>query len=219
MAKIRISAASLLLATSLALPAQAVTLTNVEQGPDGNVGTIGADPDYHMATYGQVFTAPVTGTLDSFTLFLNGQLGKLVGAVGTWNGTAAHGFGFGSPTTLYNSAEIPSTAGGAYTFTPNVAVTAGSLYVAFLTVFGVADAFGFTTMPRAANNNVPGINYFVWNNVDSPFEDTSWNYFFDAGDVKFEATFTAAVPLPPALLLLLAGLAGLGLVAARRRLD
>jgi hypothetical protein len=212
---IRTFAASLLLGATLALPVQAVTLTNVPDGRDGDIGDIGVDPQIQTATYGQVFTAPVTGTLDSFTLFLNGQLGKLVGAVGTWNGTATHGFGFGSPSTLYTSPEVPSTQGGAYTFTPGVAVTQGSLYVAFLTVFGVADAFGFTTMPLALNDDVPGINYFVWNNVDSPFGNTSWNYFFNTGDVKFEATFTAAVPLPPALLLLLAGLAGL--VAIRRR--
>lgn len=202
------------LALGAALPAGAATISN---GPaNGNIGTFGNAP--RTPTYGQVFTAPITGTLTSFTLSLNGGVGALVGAVGTWNGTAAYGAGFGSPTTLYNSGRVVATTAGPYTFAPNIAVTAGERYVAFLTTWGVAGATGFTSMPRVTVDT-PGINYFVWNNGGSPFGDASWNYFANFGDVLFSATFTppATVPLPPAVLLLLAALAGLGALAKTRK--
>lgn len=99
---------------ALAAPmAGAATLSNTPTG--GSISSFGW-PD--TMTYGQVFVAPVTGTLDSFTLHLNGGVGDVIGAVGTWNGTASHGFGFGSDTTLYASAATPSGAGGPQTFAP-----------------------------------------------------------------------------------------------------
>lgn len=174
-------------AVSLAGAAGAVTISNAATG--ASVWPFGV-PD--SQTYGQVFSAPVTGTLTSFTLYLDGGVGELAGGVGTWNGTAAHGFGFGSPTNLYLSAPVTSAAGGAYTFTPNVAVTAGNLYVAYLTVFGVAGANSFTSMPLGDNSD-PNILYFVWNNTSDPVGNPSWNYFFNIGDALFEATF-AAIP-------------------------
>ncbi len=136
------------------------------------------------------------------------------GAVGTWNGTPGYGSGFGSPTTLYTSGAVNSSGGGAYTFTTSVSVTAGNLYVAFLSVFGL-NATGATSMPLGTN--LPGAGYFVWNNTSSPFGNSSWNYFFNAGDVLFSATF-APIPVPAALPLMLLALGGLGLVARRRKI-
>lgn len=197
-------------ATLFSAAANATTIANSPTG--GSIGSFGS-PD--TLTYGQVFEAPVTGTLTSFTLYLNGGVGELQGAVGTWNGTASHGFGFGSPNTLFTSGVINAVSGGAYTFSTSVSVTAGNLYVAFLSAYGLS-ATGSTTMPLG--DDLPGASYFVWNNTTSPYGNASWNYFFNAGDAQFSATFvpSAPVPVPAALPLMLLALGGLG-VAARRR--
>lgn len=208
-------ALSIGLAVGALLPATTAGATTLGNSPTG--GSIGAFGWPDTMTYGQVFVAPVTGTMDSFTLHLGGGVGDIIGAVGTWNGTASHGFGFGSDSTLYTSSAVASGAGGAQTFAPGISVTAGNIYVAFLTVFGLVDTGLQTTMPLG--NALPGGGYFVWNNSSDPFGNSSWNYFFDTGSALFEASFTpaAAVPLPAGGLLLIAAIAGLGAAARRRR--
>jgi hypothetical protein len=202
-----------LLCCALSMPATAgVNLGNVPSG--GAIGGFGT-PD--SKTYGQVFTAPVTGKLTSFKLWLNGGVGALFGAVGTWNGTSAYAFGNGSPTTLYTSGLTQSTGAQGYQFTPNVNVTAGQLYVAYLTVFG-APASGNTTMPLGTN--AAGLNYFVWNNTSNPNGNPSWNYFFNTGNAQFAASFDAAVsptPEPEAWASMALGLGLAGWVARRRK--
>jgi hypothetical protein len=202
----------MIVAGAIVLAAQAGLAATLSNNPTGgNVSTFGW-PD--SQTYGQVFVAPVTGTLDSFTMHLGSSVGDIVGAVGTWNGPASHGFGFGSDTTLYQSAATASV-GGANTFTPGISVTAGNIYVAFLTVFGLNNTGQRTFMPLG--DGLAGGGYFVWNNADSPFGDGSWNYFFQAGSALFSANFTPSqVPLPAGIVLLIGALGGLALVARRR---
>ena len=167
-------------------------LSNTPTGDD--IAAFGR-PD--TQTYGQVFTAPVTGSLDSFTLHLNGFAGDIRGAVGSWNGTPSHDFGFGETSTLYLSSPVTTSAApSAYTFNPNVNVVAGDVYVAYLTVFGLSGPDAVTTMPLGTSP--AGINYFVWNNTTSPFGNPSWDYFFDVGSVLFSASFTP-VPEPSSL--------------------
>jgi hypothetical protein len=199
---------------SMAAAASALTLSN-GLATSGDIAPFG-NPD--TKTYGQVFTAPVTGILTDFTLYLNDSVGgDLFGALGSWNGTAAYGFGFGVNSLLYTSANVTSTPGfSAYTFSPNISVTAGSLFVAYLSTFGT-NATTSTTMPLASNL-VTDIDYFVWNNTSNP-NNGSWNYFFDTGSVLFTANFkpVSAVPVPAALPLLLTGLGGIVTAARSRR--
>ncbi len=191
--------------------ASAIVLQNTPTG--GSISAFGV-PD--SQTYGQVFTAPITGTLDSFTLYLNGGVGALKGGVGLWNGTAAHGFGFGESLNLYTSPNVASLSAGAYTFTPGINVVAGQRYVAYLSTFGVPGANSATSMPLGTN--APGIEYFVWNNTSNPANNPSWNYFFNAGDALFQASFSPVVPEPTSLAIV-GCLSGVGVVVqlVRRR--
>lgn len=202
-----------LLAAAMFAAVPAVAATSISNTANGNnIGSFGT-PD--TQTYGEVFTAPITGFLTSFTLSLNGGVGQLFGGVGTWNGPATFATGFGSPTNLYQSANVSSSGAQSYTFTPNIAVTAGQRYVAYLSVFGVAGASGTTTMPAA--NPASSINYFVFNNTSDPRGNPSWNYFGGFGDALFSATFDtqiAGVPEPASWALMILGF---GLVGAASR--
>ena len=191
----------------LAGTANAETISNTTNG--GSIAAFGW-PD--SQTYGQVFTAPVTGTLTSFTLSLNGGVGELFGGVGTWNGTASYNGGFGSPTNLYQSANVASTGAQSFTFSPNVAVVAGQQYVAYLSTFGTS-ANTTTSMPMA--NSAANIDYFVWNNTSDPRGNASWNYFGNFGNASFSATFAGGVPEPATWALMILGFGAVG--AAMRR--
>ena len=82
--------------------AQADTLSNTPSG--GSIGAFGS-PD--TLTYGQTFTAPLSGTLGSFTLYLNGAIGgTLYGGVGVWNCGPVYLEGCGVSATLFESAEV-----------------------------------------------------------------------------------------------------------------
>lgn len=182
-----------------------VTLSNSPTG--ASIGTFGY-PD--SQTYGQVFTAPVTGVLTGFTLNLNGGVGSLVGGVGEWSGASTYSTGGGLSGLLYQSGPIASNAAAAYSFDTNISVVAGQLYVAYLSVFGLpTEGLGATSMPLGADQ--AGINYFVWNNGSTPLSG-SWNYFSNFGDVQFSATFSegGAVPEPATWAMMLIGFAGLG---------
>jgi hypothetical protein len=72
-------------------------------------------------------------------MFLNRDVSAVYGGIGNWNGT--------NPTSaLYQSGQVASSSGGAFTFSPGLTVTAGTEYVAFLSVYGISST-GETSMP------------------------------------------------------------------------
>lgn len=172
-------------------------------------------------TYGEVFTAPITGTLTSFTLTLNTGVGGdgLFGGVASWNGTSTFNTGFGPTSILYSSSTVASPSlppATAYTFTPDVSVTAGGIYVAYISVAGLNSPDQGAT-PNVTGS-VPGIDYFVYNDTSSL--SAPWDYALDLNSAVFTADFnfpTSATPLPAALPLFAAGLSATGLLGWRRK--
>jgi hypothetical protein len=194
--------------------ASALTITNAPA--TGSIGGFGF-PD--TQTYGEVFTSPVTGTLTSFTMSLDGGVGPagaLTGNVGSWNGPSTFALGFGSPTNLFTSAPVGASAGGSFTFTSNVSVVAGQNYVTYISIFGVPGATTSTTMPTTGAS-VANFDYFVWNNTTDPNNNPSWNYFANFGNAVVTLDFAAPGPTPGAGLASLAALALLVGAAKMRR--
>lgn len=177
----------------------------------------------YSRTFGEVFTSPLTGILESFTLYINGaDAGALYGAVGTWNGGSAFGVGYGSPTLLYQSAFVSSNIYGAYTFNANIILQQGQQYVAYLSIYGVPNGISHGHEPISTTNNTPYIDYFVWNNDGgTPNNNASWDYFRNFGSAQFTANIAAApvIPIVPessTWLMMLLGFAGLGLARYRQ---
>ncbi len=194
--------------------------TVISNAPNGQTINFFGKPAAANQTFGQVFTAPITGTLTSFTLSLTGGVGELFGEVGTWNGGPTFATGFWSPTNLYQSANIASTGPQAFTFTPNVAVVAGQQYVAYLTTFGAnLNANASTTM--VGGDALPD-SYFVWKNAGDPHDGTQWGYTnrsLTFGNALFSASFSGAgaVPEPTTWALMIIGFGAMSAALRRQR--
>jgi hypothetical protein len=175
-------------------------------------------------TMGEVFTPPVSGTLTSFSLTLGPDdslpgVAELFGGVGTWNGGPDPNASAGSPTNLYQSANVPSTASiQTFTFTPDVRVTAGEQYVAYLSVYGITGDQGHSGMIGFIGTNlVPGINYFALTGDDvDPRGNSNWEGCACDFTAQFSATFTT-VAEPSTWALMALGFGALGLAGWRSR--
>jgi hypothetical protein len=185
----------------------------ISNSPTSGAWTPFGSPD--TQTYGEVFTAPISGTLTSFTLSLNGGVGSLYGGVGTWSSISN-----GSPINLYQSANVSSSGAQSFTFSPDISVVSGQEYVAYLSVFGDAGANNQTTMP--IGSSASGLDYFVWNNTTDERNNPTWNGGYaksgSAADVVVSASFTpAAVPEPSTWAMMLGGLGLLAFWRTRTR--
>ncbi|HZZ32857.1 MAG TPA: PEPxxWA-CTERM sorting domain-containing protein [Phenylobacterium sp.] len=203
-------------AVALLTAASAAGAQTFSNGPvTGDIGSFGfADSQ----TYGEVFTAQATGDLSSFTMYLDGAIGgTLYGGVGVWNCGASFTFGCGVSSTLSDSASVAADHGGAYSFSPDVEVTAGAVYVAYLSVFGADNnGQGTTNMPLGTNGG--GFDYFVWNNSNGGPGNTGWNYGENLGDGRLDLTIGGgAVPEPASWALMVLGFGSLGAIARRSR--
>ena len=166
-----------------------VVLTNVGSPQPGSIYGIAPWSD-SSNTFGEIFTAPITGTLSSFTIYLNDGVGSLVGGVAGWNGTGIGGGG-GITANLFLSSPQPSTSGGPNTFSPNVNVVAGTEYVAFISLNGVTGAT-FSEVPYFPSTPVAGLDGVLVSGGYDP--GTPLTYI--SGDLEFSATFTDAAPVP-----------------------
>ena len=201
------------LALGCATMAQAGTYSNGPQA--GSISQFGFSDSQ---TYGEVFTAQETGTLSSFTMYLDGAIGgTLYGGIGEWNGGSSFNLGGGVSNPLYDSAQVAANHGGAYSFAPGINLTGGTVYVAYLSVFGANNSGqGTTSMPLGSGGG--GFDYFVWNNSNGGPHASGWNYFGDFGNARLDLNIGGAVPEPATWAFMIMGFGGVGAVMRRRRM-
>jgi hypothetical protein len=114
--------AAALAAALVATPTTATTITNVPAWDGIEYVFSFGSPD--TTSYGQSFTSP-GGSLTSLTFqLLTGNAGNFRIDVSGWDGSSVTG----AP--LWSSADIAYTGAGAYSASPNLPTTAGSLYPA-----------------------------------------------------------------------------------------
>lgn len=203
---------------ALLTAASAAGAQTYSNGPNsGNISSFGF-PD--TQTYGEVFTAQTSGNLSSFSMFLGSAIGgTLYGGIGAWNCGASYAANCGESSALYDSSPVAADHAGTYTFAPNVALTAGSVYVAYLSVFGANNSGQSTTsMPLGSGGG--GFDYFVFNNSNNGPHSSNWNYFSNFGNARLDLTFepsAGGVPEPTSWALMLLGFGGLGAVLRSSR--
>lgn len=186
-----------------------------------DVGTIfnfGA-PD--SATYGQTFTVSGPDTqLDSFSLYLRDRYDgtgtlDLRGYVASWDSV-----NFRANNLLFESATQTMNADGTlqeFAFSPagGLGLTAGQQYVAFLSISNLTSQLGSTFGMPNAGSVLSGGQFVFQNNGTEPFQLflSPWSTFVGPQDVWFKTSLSnpSAVPEPASLMLLGAGLAGIGI--------
>lgn len=190
-------------------------------GHPGNVGNFG---EPNTATYGQTFSLAGNHALNSFSLYLTGEIFAPVhfkAYVYEWNGAHATGAAlYASGAQSFGGAGPGSAKEFAFN-TGSLSLVGGKTYVAFLSTSGLFDnVLSTARMPIAPNDAIAGGSFVYINNgnVFDRVTDTMWNS--RDHDVWFKASYdggTAAdVPLPATLPLLGAGLLALGLVRRRK---
>jgi len=208
---------SILLASAFIVPisirADTITIPpDFDANPFGNPNT---------ATYGQTFTLPVgDGILTSWTFSLEGTTNSypVQFGVALWDTGNSR---MAAPP-FYLSSPVNTVVGDAdYTFVPNLTLTPGQEYVAFLSITNTPGV-GNSSMPLAGGNLYAGGSFFFINNGTDPslWTTQGWQTFPDS-DAAFTAQFDPATPVKGAVpepgSLALFGTGALGIVASLRR--
>jgi hypothetical protein len=184
--------------------------SNSDDGTSG-ISYMG-DPD--TTSYGQFFTAP-GGVLKDFSFqAVSGASGNVALVVAAWDGSKAVG------PALYTSAPILYEGGSQFLGASgiNLALTAGTDYIAYLTVADVAAPVSYVTIVGSdtATGIGGGFRYLNSELVDPLALNVDWSSFSTL-HMAYTAVFATAVPEAETYAMLLAGLAMMGVVARRRQ--
>jgi len=188
----------------------------ITSGPaDTTIFSFGS-PD--STSYGETFTA-TGGSLQSWTFSLS-PTGNFNFVIANWNGLRPTGPALFSASSSSASTASPDPV-GATSFTwsgINLSLTAGTQYVAYLTVADVANPTDSIGVSGTSNDNYLGGQFFYLNSsgVDPLSVSTGWSNWF-VPDMAFSATFTSAVPEPSTWAMMILGFAGVGFMAYRRK--
>ena len=189
--------------------------------PATNVAQPFGAPD--TATYGQTFTAGAGDNyLQSFSLYLGDRTGgsgalNFNGYIATWDGSKAVSILYSSGVRSHNGGVVE------YAFnTSNLAVTAGTQYIAFLSISGLAAQPTSNFYMPAGSVALAGQG-FRYNNNGTNFgllTTTTWGSFGES-DAAFKADFstnaTGAVPEPATWAMMLVGFGAVGGALRRRQ--
>ena len=226
-----VAIAAVAIAATLTVGASAAYAQTITQAPNGaplyGLGKTG------VATIGQTFLAPTTGTLDGFSFWLSNEINELsintVDAdqlrfqayVMQWDVVNARAVG---PVLFGSAVQVgPTQLSQEYQFAiTGLSVTVNTRYVAFLSASGL---FGsMSTDPMSAvflsdGTSTGGSLVYLDSQDDvSLFDSATWEEgtAFSAPQAQFRASFSTTVPEPSSAALTVIGLLGLMLGARTR---